>query len=51
VIDVIDTQALRCLETVATERGAHTLAFDARRDKVYAFLPETQRAVVFGDGG
>lgn len=49
VIDVFDTETLTRLETVPTEKGAHTLAFDAARNKVYAFLPQTQRAQVFAD--
>jgi DNA-binding beta-propeller fold protein YncE len=47
VIEVIDTEAMKILETVPTEAGAHTIAFDAPRNKVYAFLPETSRAVVY----
>jgi DNA-binding beta-propeller fold protein YncE len=49
VIDVFDTQTMDRLETVSTEKGAHTLAFDAARNKVYAFLPGTHRAQVFAD--
>lgn len=49
VIDVFDTKTMTRLETVPTERGAHTLAFDARQNKVYAFLPETHRAAVYLD--
>ena len=37
------------LATVETERGAHTLAFDSVRSKVYAFLTESHRAAVFLD--
>ena len=51
VIDVIDTTAMRCLETLETERGPHTLACDAERSKVYAFLPQTHRAAVYVDKG
>ena len=47
----LDTRALRLVETVVTEPGAHTLAFDAERDLVYAFLPETHRAAVYADRG
>jgi DNA-binding beta-propeller fold protein YncE len=50
VIDVFDTELFTRLETVATEKGAHTLAFDAGRNQVYAFLPQTHRAQVFADG-
>jgi DNA-binding beta-propeller fold protein YncE len=49
VIDVFDTQTMSHLETISTEKGAHTLAFDAVRNKVHAFLPGTHRAQVFTD--
>jgi DNA-binding beta-propeller fold protein YncE len=49
VIDVFDTTNLQRLETVKTERSAHTIAFDAEHNKVYAFLPKTHRAMVFLD--
>jgi DNA-binding beta-propeller fold protein YncE len=49
VIDVIDVQALRRLEAVPTEAGAHTTALDARRHRLYVFLPKTHRAAVFAD--
>ena len=51
VIEVIDTEAMKRLETVPTETGAHTIAFDAARNKVYAFLPQTSRALVYVDKG
>ena len=50
VIDVFDTVTLSHLETVLTEKGAHTIALDAQHHKVYAFLPQTHRAAVFVDG-
>jgi DNA-binding beta-propeller fold protein YncE len=49
VIDVFDTATLRRIEVVPTEQGAHTLGFDADRNKVYAFLPQTHRAAVYVD--
>ena len=49
VIDVLDTESWRRIETMPTERGAHTLAFDARHDTIYAFLPESHRAAVYQD--
>ena len=49
VIDVFDTESMRLIETVSTEKGAHTIAFDAEHNKVYAFLPETHRAAVYRD--
>jgi DNA-binding beta-propeller fold protein YncE len=49
VIDVFDTETMRCLESVPTERGAHTIGFDAERNTVYAFLPDSHRAAVYRD--
>lgn len=49
VIDVFDTSSMRLLETVSTEKGAHTIAFDSERNKVYAFTPETHRTMVYLD--
>jgi DNA-binding beta-propeller fold protein YncE len=50
MIEVFDTDRLRRVERVLTERGAHTLAFDRARSTLYAFLPETCRAAVYRDG-
>lgn len=49
VIDVLETETLRRVETVDTEAGAHTLAFDASHHRVYAFLPASHRAAVYED--
>jgi len=49
VIDVIDARAMRALDVVPTEAGAHTLALDRMRNKIYAFLPRSHRAAVFED--
>ena len=49
VIDVIDVGTMRAVEVVSTEAGAHTLALDRKRNKVYAFLPQSNRAAVFVD--
>lgn len=49
VIQVFDTQTLQLIETVTTEPGAHTLGFDAERNKVYAFLPQSCQAAVYVD--
>jgi DNA-binding beta-propeller fold protein YncE len=51
VIDVFDTESLQRVEVVSTEKGAHTIGFDASRNKVYAFLPRTHRAAVYIDQG
>jgi len=50
VIEVFDTAPLRRHETVTTEAGAHTLAFDPQRNLVLAFLPASHRAAVYRDG-
>ena len=49
VICVADTQALKVVETVATELGAHTLGIDPDRHAVYAFLPASRGAAVYLD--
>ena len=49
VIDVINIRAMLREEVVPTEAGAHTLALDQKRRKIYAFLPQTHRAAVFLD--
>jgi DNA-binding beta-propeller fold protein YncE len=51
VIDVFNTRTMECIDVVETEKGAHTIGFDAARNKVYAFLPQTHRAAVFVDRG
>jgi DNA-binding beta-propeller fold protein YncE len=49
LIEVFETEAMRRLEVVRTERGAHTIALDPTRNTVYAFLPETHRAAIYRD--
>jgi DNA-binding beta-propeller fold protein YncE len=49
VIDVFDTETMRRLESVPTERGAHTIGFDALRNTMFTFLPDTHRAAVYRD--
>ncbi|HXJ80946.1 MAG TPA: hypothetical protein VMS64_19995 [Candidatus Methylomirabilis sp.] len=49
MIDVIDVRALRRLESVPTEPGAHTTTLDTRRHRLYVFLPKTHRAAVCTD--
>ena len=49
IIDVIDIGTMRCDEVVPTEAGAHTLALDRKRHKIYSFLPQSHRAAVFVD--
>jgi DNA-binding beta-propeller fold protein YncE len=47
IIEVIDTQKTIVDENVNTEEGAHTLAFDKKRQKLYAFLPKSCGAAVY----
>jgi DNA-binding beta-propeller fold protein YncE len=47
VIDVLDSRSLRRVQTVSSERGAHTLAFAAASDRLYAFLAQTHRVAVY----
>jgi hypothetical protein len=47
VFNVLDTREWRPVETVETEAGAHTLALDRKRSRVYALLAETHRAAVY----
>ncbi len=49
VIDVFHTSTMQHIETTPTEKGAHTIGFDASQNKVYAFLPESHRAAVYLD--
>ena len=46
VIDVVDTEKRALAETVATEPGAKTSAFDAERQRLYVFLPGSCAAAV-----
>lgn len=50
VIDAIDIGAWNVIETVPTERGAHTIAHDETAHRIYAFQPQTHRASVFEEG-
>lgn len=49
VVDIFDTRKMKLVETVKTEKGAHTIAYNPETSKVYALLPETHRASVFID--
>jgi DNA-binding beta-propeller fold protein YncE len=49
VVDVFEADEAKRIETVQTEPGAHTIGFDAQRNRVYALLPETHRAAVYVD--
>jgi DNA-binding beta-propeller fold protein YncE len=45
VINVVNTQSMTVEEQIATEAGAHTTAYDARRQRLYVFLPSCRVAV------
>ena len=47
VIDVLDGETLSVVDEVATERGAHTTAFDSQRHRLYVFLPRSCQASVY----
>ncbi len=47
VVDVIDTLELVVDEQIRTEEGAHTVAFDPARQRLYIFLPGSCRASVY----
>jgi len=47
VVDVVDTQAMAVVQRLETEVGTHTTAYDDTRQRLYVFLPQTCRAVVY----
>jgi len=47
VIEVMDTQKLIVDEKVSTEEGTHTLTFDNKRQRLYAFLPKSCLMTVY----
>jgi DNA-binding beta-propeller fold protein YncE len=49
VVDVFETDRLTRIETIQTEPGAHTIGFEAERNKIFAFLPKTHRAAAYLD--
>ena len=49
LIDIIDTDRMTVLESIPTEVGAKTSAFDVSRQRLYVFLPESCAAAVFED--
>ena len=51
LIEVFETDGMRRVEVTRTEMGAHTLGFDQAHHMIYAFLPDSHRALVFHDRG
>ena len=49
VIEVFNADTMRLIQTVKTESGSHTIAFNPVNDKVYALMPGTHQASVFVD--
>jgi len=47
VIDVIDTRSRIVKETVKTEVGAHSFAFDRERQRLYVLYPKSCQAAVY----
>ena len=47
VVDVFDTTTMKRLDSIATEKGAHTTAFPATGDSLIAFLPASHRAALY----
>jgi DNA-binding beta-propeller fold protein YncE len=45
MIDVVNTETMAVEEQVPTEAGAHTTAYDSRRQRLYVFLPSCRVAV------
>jgi YVTN family beta-propeller protein len=45
VIDVVNTETMTVEEQITTEAGTHTTAYDARRQRLYVFLPSCRVAV------
>lgn len=45
VIDVVNTETMTVEEQITSEAGAHTTAFDVRRQRLYVFLPSCRVAV------
>ncbi len=47
LLDIIDTERAALVESVPTELGAKTSAFDAARQRLYVFLPGSCAAAVY----
>ncbi|OLD13192.1 MAG: hypothetical protein AUI50_07470 [Crenarchaeota archaeon 13_1_40CM_2_52_14] len=47
IIQVFNTKSMKEIQSIATEAGTHTIAFNQDSGKVYAFMPETHRASVY----
>ena len=46
MLEVVDTRAMAVVQQLETERRAHTTAFEAARQRLAVFLPNSCRAAV-----
>jgi DNA-binding beta-propeller fold protein YncE len=51
LIETFDIDRHERVDTVSTEREAHTIGLDRERHRVYAFLPASHRAAIYTDDG
>jgi DNA-binding beta-propeller fold protein YncE len=51
VIDVVDVAEMTVAQILPTEEGAHTMAFDRTRNRLYVFFPRSCRAAVYEEQG
>lgn len=49
-VTVVDVASLTEVETVTTESGAHTLAWDPTGAALYVFCPESCGAAIYSGG-
>jgi DNA-binding beta-propeller fold protein YncE len=49
VVDVVDGTTLSVVQEVATEKGAHTSAFDGQRHRLFVFVPRSCQATAFDE--
>ena len=49
VVDVLDCRTLTLADRVATEPGAHTSAYDPKRNRLFVFMPGSCRAGIFAE--
>ena len=48
-VTAFDTERLAPLATIATEEGAHTIGWDPRSARLFAFAPKRGGALVFAE--
>lgn len=50
LLEVVDTDRGHVVESIATEPGAKTSAFDVERQRLYVVFPESCAAAVYEEG-